>query len=461
MKLMPTVWTPLHVEWRSHARTLIAPPRVGLAIGTEAVRGVLLSRQRVLRAVTRLRPTGANATKPESGYDAVLPVASRERDLENLIGEVIDALTPRGARKPRVLAAVGPAAAQIRHLQRLPTDCDSRALGALVRERPERFFLQDGVPIVVSGVEVTGAGECWAAAIERGVLDALHAACRSRRLRLHAIVPSAIALCSTVAETQFGWRDGEHRVLVAVGPRRRIDSCRREPVMGGDLADSQDDPPLRADVQALVAESIGADAAHFADAIGAAMCTASEPLSIRLGDEQWPRADSPSAIRIGIAACALLLALLALVLAPVLQARRSRVAAEHEIATLASSRERATAIERQLETTTASLAELSSFLKARRSMTLFLETLTDALDDDVIVVSLRLDTVGGTLVALAPRGAAVVAQLDSIREITAPEIVGPVTPQGDAGNRMERVTVRFRWRDGVPRESRNAGRTQS
>ena len=85
-----------------------------------------------------------------------------------------------------------------------------------------------------------------------------------------------------------------------------------------------------------------------------------------------------------------------------------------------------------------------------------------------MLLSLRLESSGGTLTALAPTAADLLAMLGEVPEISSPVIVGSVTPQSQpnaapampmmspgaaaspsAERSLERVTVRFQWRAGA------------
>ncbi|MGH7620914.1 MAG: hypothetical protein ACREMU_01110, partial [Gemmatimonadaceae bacterium] len=73
----------------------------------------------------------------------------------DLAAEIVSLLRhatlPRWTR-PVVAAAIGPAASQTKRLTGLPALADVAALRAVVRESASRFFLRNGVPLVVSGL---------------------------------------------------------------------------------------------------------------------------------------------------------------------------------------------------------------------------------------------------------------------------------------------------------------------
>jgi hypothetical protein len=76
----------------------------------------------------------------------------------------------------------------------------------------------------------------------------------------------------------------------------------------------------------------------------------------------------------------------------------------------------------------------------------FLAELTNALPESVWLQSVRVDRQGGTVIALAPRAASALAGLGELRSITSPVIVGGVSGEQLGADRIERVTIRFRWR---------------
>jgi hypothetical protein len=103
----------------------------------------------------------------------------------------------------------------------------------------------------------------------------------------------------------------------------------------------------------------------------------------------------------------------------------------------------------ELRRVTAALDEVAAFDASRRPATTLLAELTRALPDGAAMVALRIDSAGGSLVAVAPRAPAVLMPLERVPGIRAPEIVGPVTREVLGGREVERVTVRFAL-DSVP-----------
>jgi hypothetical protein len=61
-----------------------------------------------------------------------------------------------------------------------------------------------------------------------------------------------------------------------------------------------------------------------------------------------------------------------------------------------------------------------------------------------VLVTARLDSLGGAVVVLAPHATSTLASLDSVAGIAAPQIVGPVTKEVVGSRELERATVQFR-----------------
>jgi hypothetical protein len=304
-------------------------------------------------------------------------------------------------------------------------------LETVVRANVGRFFVKNGVPLLTTGVEVIERGEGWSAAVERPVIDAIVDACAARGLRVAAIVPAVLAIPQVLHDPVIAWLDGDVAVEVSYTAERRLSAIRRLTI--GDAG------------AATHPQCGGEEDAAFADALGATMIARKEPLAIR-GDETRKRQDRASPVRLILAAAALCVSVIAYLVGPAwLQQREARTAATR-FAAVASDVRGAEWTVRELAGATAKLAAVSRFAAQRRSATLLLADLTLALPEDVFLTNLRVDESGGSIVALAPRAAMVPSLLEPVRSISSPSIVGAVTMETVAGERMERVTVRFSWR---------------
>ena len=91
----------------------------------------------------------------------------------------------------------------------------------------------------------------------------------------------------------------------------------------------------------------------------------------------------------------------------------------------------------------AALEEVAAFDRDRQPVTLLLEDLAHALPAGSALVTVRVDSAGGTLVALAPRAAALLERLEHVPFVSTPTFVGPVTREAAANAEVERVAIRF------------------
>jgi hypothetical protein len=130
-------------------------------------------------------------------------------------------------------------------------------------------------------------------------------------------------------------------------------------------------------------------------------------------------------------------------------------------ASLAHSHGAAIRAEQEIARELGLLRELSDFGESAISPTLTLAALTSAVEAPTTFVSLRIDSLGGTLVALTPRAATLLEMLADVPQLTSPSIVGAVTSEArtpapvpspsTAMPAIERVTVHFAWRATAPR----------
>jgi hypothetical protein len=128
---------------------------------------------------------------------------------------------------------------------------------------------------------------------------------------------------------------------------------------------------------------------------------------------------------------------------PGLVAQHSIRASELRLAELAEARGAAVVAESQLIRFNEVLSQVAAFDAGRRSLTLLLADVTRALPEGNALVTFRVDSAGGMLIAIAPRAAGVVAALEAVPGTASPQIVGPVTRERIGERELERVTVRF------------------
>lgn len=456
--------------------------RIGIAVASDGVRVVAVERGIVRwatevpwaateHAITSDRP---HAETLADAITATLAPALASAPRRVLRGAML------GLTRPVAIAAVGAGAAQLRRLSELPPFTDARLVARAVREGSGRFFLRNGVPLVTTSVQLVEPGSAWAGAVDEPVLAALAAACQRAGLRLRAVVPAPVAIARAVADGEIAWHDGATTMRVtAVGGR--VTYVRRVPVR-------RDAAPVVALGTADLAfpevgslASLGTDGRRYADAYGAAILPLSEPLATRPSGTTAERA-VPRWRRV-LAWSVAGLALVAAVAAPGVSARWHARQAERALLLLGPTTRAMALTERALATTDDGLRAHAAFDARRRSAIGLLEQLTQVLPEGAALVALRMDSVGGTLMALTPRAGALVAALDTLPLLAAVEVLGPVTrervtlapsgaseavmapgmsPPGTPAvvhavgtgsvRELERVAVRFRWgRDRTPR----------
>lgn len=373
----------------------------------------------------------------------VLWAAESSVDGRTIEAAVDDLLTARRLRRwprPTISAAVGPARAQLRRLSGLPPIIDASALTRLVSESTSRFFLRNGVPLVTTGVrrDRDGDSEGWGAAIEQPVIAALEAACRAHKLRLAAVLPTLAVIPHALHGDSLTWDDGEVCAHVTLSGGR-LASVRRTLPDAAAPASEHDAP--RVAVPQLAA--LGADGWRFADAYGAAVASVRDPLAYRPA-----RAASAAPIstrRLVAAGIACAVALASAILAPTLTARYVAAQATGALAALARQRRAAEGAESDLVHVSRALDEVAAFDSDRHPATLLVNDLARALPTGGALVTLRVDSAGGTLVALAPRAAALIERLEHVPGLATPTFVGPVTREVAASSEVERVAIRFSW----------------
>jgi hypothetical protein len=358
------------------------------------------------------------------------------------IGAVVDELFAarrfRGWPRPTIIAVIGPARSQLRRLSGLPSVVDAVTLTRLISESAGRFFLRNGVPLVTTSVRRGDDGEGWCAAIEQPVIAALEAACRAHGLRLAAVLPTLSVIPHALQGDSLTWHDGDVRAHLTLSGGR-LSSLRRTTADASASCSSDAEPPHA--IAALAA--LGADGWRFADAYGAAVASTRDPLA-----HQPARSASAApmrAWRLAVAGAAFTVALASAVLAPIIAARHAAAQAAVVLAAVGRERRAADAVESNLAHVSAALEEAATFDHERRSATLLVGDLARALPVGGALVALRVDSAGGTLVALVPRAASLIERLERMPTLSTPTIIGPVTREVVANSEVERVSIRFGW----------------
>jgi hypothetical protein len=397
----------------------LARTRVGIAIASDAVRAVALRHGNVL-------------------WVAEVPYV--EQGLRAALDELLDSRQMGGLLARGVTIAVGPSRSQVKQLARLPALPRPRDLARVVQAGVTRFFVHRGAPLVATGVRpTTEQGVAWAAVIDEPVVTAVVNACRDHGVRVRAIVPTLVALAGVAPDGGTSWRDGDVVADAEIANARLVQLRTRR-------AEGVEDA---GDVFAGAPAALEPHSPRFADAYAAARLSPREPLVIDLR-RQPQRQDAVPAWRVGVAAGAAAACLAGVLLLPGLRATHDAARDLARLQAIAPAWDKASAREAALAHTTASLHELASFSGARHSSVWFLGTLAHSLPPEAMLVTARFDTTGGTVVALAPRAAQVLASLEQVPQVSSPELVGPVTHEWVGTADRERATIRFRWQAAAP-----------
>ena len=157
-----------------------------------------------------------------------------------------------------------------------------------------------------------------------------------------------------------------------------------------------------------------------------------------------------NAARVAAASLLLVVSAGAALLARGVHADRVAAAATNELTLFRLSAAKAARVDEELRRTTAELDRVHQFAATRGRTTALLGALGEALPDSTALVSLRVDTLEGNLVVLAPHAASVLPALFDVPGIVAPRIVGSVTREVQGPARVERASIRFRRRRNVP-----------
>jgi hypothetical protein len=330
--------------------------------------------------------------------------------------------------RAEVVVALGPTRIQTKRLTKLPAVPDERRLSRLVNCNANAYFVKNGIPLAISSVDVRMPGEGWSAAAEVPALETIHATCIAQSLDLRRVVPSVVALPYAIVGDELSWRDGSISVTATYDDQHRIVSIHRKQCQ---------------DVASPVCPE--SNPGGLEEALGATRVPAAEPLAIRPKAFTSRHANRVSNRALVIAATCAIVSGAIYVIAPVAVARSlTRQAAPSAGDTLAA---RAVAwTERELATTTTALTTLATFQTRRIPVLPFLAHLTEAVPGEMTVTDLRFDDLGGSLTILGPRVAGVASLLSDVPELTAPELTGAITSQTVGPDRLERVTVRFSWR---------------
>jgi hypothetical protein len=137
-------------------------------------------------------------------------------------------------------------------------------------------------------------------------------------------------------------------------------------------------------------------------------------------------------------------AAMAALLTPGLRAVRLVSLGSAELKQLGDVPREAARTEADLRRVSALIDHIGRFRSERGGITLLLGGLAEALPESTAMVTLRVDSLEGSFIAVTTHAADVVPQLLTIERIVAPRIVGSITTEVMNTARLERAAFRFR-----------------
>jgi len=375
--------------------------RLGVAVSSRGFAVVLVRGGRV-RWRARLDRDGAPVAPMLAALLASAPVKRRAR--------------------VRVGVSLGVSYCQIKRVAGVSASMRADGAARLVRDNATSFFLRSSSRVVTTSTERGPGGGAWSAALDGGVLDEVIGALRTARFKPFAFLPEPLALALALPPGSHRTIDGGVVAEFSTTKRSTFTAFRRRPVSPAkedEIASSLDDA-----------------------AFGAAICPPDRPLAWR------PPADPSRALRwqrfrVGSAAAALTISIVASLVAPAVRASRDAAAALRLADRRTVLRLQGEETEGELRRVTASLDRIDRFASKRGDVSLLLGELASVLPDSTALLSVRIDSVEVSLSTLSPRAAGVVASLADAPGVASPAIVGSVMRDASARS-LERATIRLR-----------------
>jgi hypothetical protein len=385
---------------------------LGIAVRRSSVHGVLVRRKRI------------------AWHGSVDVVAGRSADA---LSQLLSQLPPRKGIaflvQPRVVLAIGTAYAQMKRVDGLSSARNQRMLTDVVRQNSAAFFLRGAARLVISDVDQRADGSNWAAAYHAETVDELIAMLRRHGLPRALVVPSIAAVASVCdAGSRAHTEDGVH-LEITTADRGTVTGIRR---IASDAA-------IDSAVPAAVTD-VGAD---YLEAYAAALANSTTKLSWRPPPDPR-RARRADAIRLVAAGLLFAATSSAALIAPGVRAERDAASAAREVSRGQKLATEAAHVQGELSRVSTQLDRVNKFEEARGKMTMLVGAIAQAIPDSTALVTLRVDSVEGSFVALTPHAADVLPELAGIDGIVNPRIAGSVTRETQGAARLERATVRFR-----------------
>jgi Tfp pilus assembly protein PilN len=384
---------------------------LGVAVGAGEVRAVL-----VRRGVVQW-----HASEPFAGLGALATA------LRTLL-----ARAPRLSIGTRVTVVISPAWVQVKSLSGLPSLKPARLASQLLRENQQAFFLWKGTSALIADIQRLKDGTAWGAAFDRDVIDELTRAFRVARIGVRCVAPAVVAIVAALPNRVTPWSDGDDWFELE-GDRDGLRRVERIASNAPHVVTQRPAPLAR----------LGDAAAGFLDAYAAAVAPRTLALAWRVQSDEARSRVLARVCNVGLAGV-LTAATAFVAFGPGIRARSFGRAADRELA-----RNRVVQIElahneSELRRVTQMLNRIESFRADRGRVTRVLGELAQSIPESTAMLTFHVDSVEGAFTAIAPHVADVLPELESIREVAVPRIVGSVTREVLAGVHVERASFRFR-----------------
>lgn len=308
---------------------------------------------------------------------------TRDVDAATAVRHVLERLPKGRSLRSRVGLTVGVPWSRVRGLEGLPPHASVDALTAAVREQVSTFFVLGGAPIV-SGVVQYEDGTADGAALDRTLVDQVVGAAGAVGVR-----------------------------ILVVGPVRHEDRS--------------------------------TDTSHeFADARAAALLTSRSPFACRPG--LLPRRRfAPSAVIGTVCAIVAAAGLVAATFTPTLRLLAEDAGMSRRLSALSGIEREANTALTQVRVLTQELSRVEAFRAGRRCMSCLLQHLGESIPDSAAIVSMHIDSLGGTLVVVGPQVLDVLPALSEIPRVRNPRVTGSVTHEVMNDRPLERAAFRFQF----------------
>lgn len=378
--------------------------RLGIAIGVNSVRAVLLVRNTVVWEYREPIPNGDEGLN--TAFDSVLRNVPRQ-----------------WYRRVRAIVALSPACAHYRALAGAPDDATALTLTLAIHANAARFFPVDPELFEFSDAHRnTTTGGWWMGAVDARLCKMVSAACRKHKIVFGGCV-AAVAALPLSLESEFTiWCDGQYAMEIRSGSGQVLSIT---PLRMPGLADK-----LKGVVDAENS---------YADSIGAARLSLKEPSIV-----------NPEGIRMRQRRVILRRTLIAaaIVISAFVSAFTYDIRILAKVLAVGSGidelRARATGPATDLRTiidVRVAAESLAAFTDSQRSASSFLIELSDILPSGSAIVALRVDQQGASIVVLTPAGEPILPALAQIGGVSTVQHVGAVTRENLGERAVQRTAA--------------------